>query len=313
MHPARVPPRHPGARHRVGHRRGVRPGDRPDAAAGARPRSRARRRGTRRPGEDEQPAPAALRLQVGRSLDAEVGRAPGGGRGPGLGVAAQRAARPHLGQELPHLLRVHRRGRSEGRLRPDLASLAPPAPAAQRSLRVAGDQRHGLAGMGRPLPLRGTAPGRRRAFPAHAEGPHLRADRRHRGRPDHLAPRGAGRCPQLGLPLLLAARLHAHPGGAARGRLSGGGRGLARLAAAGGRGRPGGPTDHVRPVGRTPAVGVRDPVAVRIRGLRARPGRQQRRRAVAARRVRRGHRLAVARAAFGPARRGRTCGACSAP
>ena len=48
------------------------------------------------------------------------------------------------------------------------------------------------------------------ALADHAEGAHLRADRRHRGRADHLAARAARRRAQLGLPLLLAAGRDAH-------------------------------------------------------------------------------------------------------
>ena len=44
------------------------------------------------------------------------------------------------------------------------------------------------------------------ALAAHAQGAHLRADRRHRRRADDLAARAARRRAQLGLPLLLAAR-----------------------------------------------------------------------------------------------------------
>ena len=47
---------------------------------------------------------------------------------------------------------------------------------------------------------------RRHALAAHAQGAHLRADRRHRRRADDVAARAARRRPQLGLPLLLAAR-----------------------------------------------------------------------------------------------------------
>ena len=57
-------------------------------------------------------------------------------------------------------------------------------------------------------------------------------DRRHRRRGHHLAARGARRQPQLGLPLLLAARRHAHPRVADARRLLRRGHGVARLAAA---------------------------------------------------------------------------------
>ena len=57
----------------------------------------------------------------------------------------------------------------------------------------------------------------------HAEGPDLRADRRHRRRRDDLAARADRRPAQLGLPLLLAARRHLHAAGAARRGLRRGG------------------------------------------------------------------------------------------
>ena len=49
------------------------------------------------------------------------------------------------------------------------------------------------------------------ALADHAQGADLRADRRDRRRPDHVAARVDRQRPQLGLPLLLAARLRAHP------------------------------------------------------------------------------------------------------
>ena len=67
--------------------------------------------------------------------------------------------------------------------------------------------------------LRGRLARRRAALAHHLEGPHLRADRRHRGRRHHLSARDPRGRAQLGLPLLLAARRHAHPGVAHAGRL----------------------------------------------------------------------------------------------
>ena len=71
-------------------------------------------------------------------------------------------------------------------------------------------------------------------------------DRRDRGGADHLAARADRRRAQLGLPLLLAARRDADAARDAERRLQRRGGGLARLAAARGRGRPGRPPDHVR-------------------------------------------------------------------
>ena len=73
------------------------------------------------------------------------------------------------------------------------------------------------------------------ALADHAQGAHLRADRRHRRRADHLAARGHRRRAELGLPLLLAARRHHHAGGAAAHRLQRRGGRWRRVAAARGR------------------------------------------------------------------------------
>jgi GH15 family glucan-1,4-alpha-glucosidase len=55
---------------------------------------------------------------------------------------------------------------------------------------------------------RGRAEGRGDALADHAEGAHLRADRRHRRSTDHLSAGDARGRPRLGLSLLLAARRH---------------------------------------------------------------------------------------------------------
>ena len=74
------------------------------------------------------------------------------------------------------------------------------------------------------------------ALAAHAQGAHLRADRRHRRRADDVAARVDRRRAQLGLPLLLAARRDAHAARAAsRAGYVEEARRLARLAAARGR------------------------------------------------------------------------------
>src|SRR5829696_6784432 len=72
-----------------------------------------------------------------------------------------------------------------------------------------------------------------------AQGHDVGDDRRHRRRPDDLAARGARRGTELGLPLLLAARLRARAGGAARCGLYRRGAALPRLPAARRHGRPG--------------------------------------------------------------------------
>ena len=92
----------------------------------------------------------------------------------------------------------------------------------------------------------GTLARRRPPVAAHAEGAHVRADRRHRRCSDDVAARVDRRSSELGLPLLLAARrdsdaARAHPRGLRRR-----GRSMARLAAAGDRRLAGRPSDHVR-------------------------------------------------------------------
>ena len=67
-----------------------------------------------------------------------------------------------------------------------------------------------LAGLVDALHVRAATGATRCIRVAHrAEGAHVRADRRHRRRADDLAAGAARRRPQLGLPLLLAARRHA--------------------------------------------------------------------------------------------------------
>ena len=134
----------------------------------------------------------------------------------------------------------------------------------------------------------GRVPRGRGALADHAQGAHLRAHRRHRGRRHHLAARDAGGQPQLGLPVLLAARRHAHPRVPDARRLLRRGHGLARLAAAGHRRRSRPDADHVRGRRRAPAGRVGDRLASRLRGLGTGADRQRRRRAVPAGRVRRG-------------------------
>ena len=92
----------------------------------------------------------------------------------------------------------------------------------------------------------GPLPRSRHALAPHAQGAHARADRRHRRRADDLAPRGAARRAQLGLPLLLAARLDADARRAPARRLSRRGQGVARLADARVRRRAEPDPDHVR-------------------------------------------------------------------
>ena len=118
------------------------------------------------------------------------------------------------------------------------------------------------------------------------EGDDPRADRRPGGRADDLAAGGHRRRPQLGLPLLLAARLGAHAGGAGQGRLHGRGAGLPRLRLPGRDERPGQPADHVRARRRAAPDRVRAAAPSRLRGLEPGAGRQRGVGAVPARRLR---------------------------
>jgi hypothetical protein len=63
-----------------------------------------------------------------------------------------------------------------------------------------------VEGMVRPLQIPGGISQTGAAIPNHAQGDDLHAERRHRGRDDHVAAGEDRRRPQLGLPLLLAAR-----------------------------------------------------------------------------------------------------------
>ena len=181
---------------------------------------------------------------------------------------------------------------------------------------VGGPDRHRavLARLGRQLHAT-TAPYRDAvvALPDHAQGAHLRADRRHRRRRHHLAARGARRRPQLGLPLLLAARRHLHPDALLHGRLPRGGAAWRDWLLRADRRRPGRSADHVRRRRRAAAARVRARLAGRLRGLAPGARRQRRRRPVPARRLRRGDRLPHLAARRGHATRRRTPGDCSSP
>ena len=84
------------------------------------------------------------------------------------------------------------------------------------------------------------------AVPHHPEGPDLPAHRGNRGRRHHVAARDARWGPELGLPVLLAARRHLDARVAHAGRLLRRGHGLAQLAGADGGRRSGRSADHVR-------------------------------------------------------------------
>ena len=140
---------------------------------------------------------------------------------------------------------------------PPYRAPSPPPHAAGRSPRPSGCWSDWAVAVRRP---RAVARGRA-ALAAHPEGAGALGDRRHRRRRHHLAARADRRPAQLGLPLLLAARCHVHALCADQRRAFRGGRGLARLAAARGRGQPGRAADHVRHRRRAPADRIEVPLA----------------------------------------------------
>ena len=157
--------------------------------------------------------PAGARLQrAGRALLPRRG----------VGGQQRRRVRDRQGRRRP--LRRRRAGGAGAALR----HAEPGAPPAARP-RAAGRRRAAVEGLGglaaaahhRPRPGRPQRPDPARALP--------RGDRLDPRRGDHLAARGAGRRPQLGLPLLLAARRGDDRARAGRPRLHRGGRGAAAL------------------------------------------------------------------------------------
>ena len=184
-------------------------------------------------------------------------------------------------------------------------------PISRARRRRAGPRRHRelLARVGHGLRPRRTLPRAARAVARDPQGAHVRADRRHRRRSDHVAARGARRRAELGLPLLLAARRNAH---AARTRprgLRGRGPRVARLAPARDRGATGRGPDHVRDRRRAAADGARARVARRLRRLAARADRQRSLRPAPARRLRGGRGRPLPRTAGGDRRIARRMGA----
>ena len=145
----------------------------------------------------------------------------------------------------------------------------------------------GMGGQGERRARR-AAP-RHHALADHAQGADLRADRRHRRGADHQPARDAGRHPQLGLPILLAARRDAVAARPDERRLLRGGGGVARLAAARRRRRAAAGADHVQHHRREPADRMGGRLAAGLRGRAAGAHRQRRPRPAPARRLWRGH------------------------
>ena len=161
------------------------------------------------------------------------------------------------GEEMTTVSEFTIRARRADPVRPHVVPLARGAAGGGRSGARARRDGGVLARVGRPVRPRGRLPRGDPPVAAPAEGADVRADRRDRRRADDVAAGVDRRCSQLGLPVLLAAR---HDPDAARddpGRLPGRGDGVAPVAPAGGRGRPGGRADHVRARRRAPPRGAR--------------------------------------------------------
>src|SRR4051794_1752554 len=146
---------------------------------------------------------------------------------------------------------------------------------------------------------------RSRAVADHAQGADLPTHwRDHRGGDDE-PPGGDRRGPQLGLPLLLAARRIDDTADDALHGVHRRGPRMARVAAAVDRGRPGAAAHHVRPRWRAPSARERAAMAVRLCRIPSRAGGQRRVRAVPARRLRRGARRNAPRPLLRPVPVGR--------
>ena len=196
-----------------------------------------------------------------------------GDRGTRHGRAAH-AGETHR-QRLHHDRRVRRRRGRDGPFRADLRCVAQAAAQADRSRRVAARHRSILEGMGVARHGRRRVARRRASIADGAQGPHLRADRRHRRGGDDVAAGTDRRAAQLGLPLLLAARRDADAARADERRLCGRGARVARLAAARGGRLARSIADHVRPSGRAAAARMGDLLAARLRAVEAGARRQR--------------------------------------
>ena len=169
--------------------------------------------GVSRPRADAHGAGRPLRLR----LDRPVGRATATARLSA--IAGPDALRPpHAGADptAPATTTVAEFEVERGRARAVRADLAPVArrrpPRARRPAAPAPDtERWWRDWVGPVRPTDGEWRDAVHPLAHHAQGAHLRADRRHRRRADHVAARVARRRAQLGLPLLLAARRHVHP------------------------------------------------------------------------------------------------------
>ena len=198
------------ARPRDGARDAVRsrPAGRLHASARDEPRSRADRRGRAGARRDADGARAPLRLRVDRPLGSESRRHARRDRGAGRDVASHTGRA--RGSQLPNTCVVLGRRRATG----CRSSYAGSRPTSRRPSRSTPRRRSrstvsfweewaGALHVPRGVGRRGSP------LAADAEGADVRADRGDRRRSDDVAPGGDRRRPQLGLPLLLAARCDA--------------------------------------------------------------------------------------------------------
>ena len=210
-----LPARHPGARDRLRDRRREGAGDRLHAPPGrwsaALDADRPRVEGS---GADANGAAVAARLRshlaVDRTRARRRGRHLGAGRVPAQhAFAARRAERCRRG-------RIRRRRGGSGTVCAALAPVAPADPAGRGRRLGARPDRGLVARVERSQHLPRSVPGPGADLADRAQGDDLGDDRRVDRRADHVAAGGPRGSAQLGLPLLLAARLGAGAAGAAR-------------------------------------------------------------------------------------------------
>ena len=255
-------------------------------------RRRADRRGRLRTGADADGPAAALRLRPHRALGATVGTA---AAPPSPVRTRSGCARPSPlhGQDLSTVRGVRRRlpaQRVPFVLTYQLSHLPRPRAGGRRAR--AGRHRAVLERLddrSAATPDGGDRGPSRRSLIT-AQGTDLRADRRNPRRGDHLAARTARRPAQLGLPLLLAARRHLHPAGAAGHRLRRRGARVAGMAGARGRRRSAQTCRSCTASTAGAGCPNRAALAAGLRGLGTGAGRQRRGRPVPARRLGRGAR-----------------------
>ena len=136
-----------------------------------------------------------LRLRLGlrrrRAVGAPPRRHDRRGRRSRLGLA--RVGRRAPRARLRVVRRLHGRGGPAGLVRAHLEPVVRPPAQPGRPARRAGGHRAVLGRLGGAVPLRGPLPRGGRPLAAHAQGAHLRPDRRHRRRRDDLPARAAGR------------------------------------------------------------------------------------------------------------------------